>query len=180
LLTIPKYRFAPASLASDYVFGSERPGYPSKVVSSLELNQWLSFMDDQGIERICCLLDEEQLGFYSDSPLLQTYEKKYGSANVLHALVPDFQLCPVDLLVDKILPFLKDSLSNRKKTVVHCSGGKGRTGHVLAAWLVHAENKSPDESIVTVSSLYREPLESIERGNASREDLDRLLVRAGL
>ena len=177
-LVIPKYRFAPASSLDKYIFGSERPGYGSASVSALQIDEWLSFMHSQDIKRVCCLLDEEQLGYYKKPLLLQTYKEKYGSANVLHALIPDFQLCEVDMLVNTIIPFLEDSKLQSKKTVVHCAGGKGRTGHVLAAWLVYSELKSPEEAISIVSSLYREPLEAIERGNASGEDLDRLLLAA--
>jgi hypothetical protein len=173
---IPKFRFAPASPTDDLIFGSERPGYGSDSVTKLQLGEWLSFMDDQGIERVCCLLDETQLRFYENPPLLQAYEERYGSANVLHALVPDFQLCPKDLLTGKILPFIEDSRSQSKKTVVHCAGGKGRTGHVLAAWLVFSEQYSPDDAIREVSSLYREPLEAVERGNATQESLAQLLL----
>lgn len=175
---IPKFRFAPASPTDHYIFGSERPGYGSKSVTKLQIDEWLSFMDSQNIQRVCCLLDEEQLGFYENPSLLQTYQEKYGPENVLHALVPDFQLCQKDILISKVLPFLEDSKFQRKKTIVHCAGGKGRTGHILAAWLVYSESSSPDEAIRTVSSLYREPLEAVERGNASREDLMKLLLAA--
>jgi len=175
-LSVPQFRFAPASNSERYIFGSERPGYGSKNVSASEIEEWLFFMNGQGIQRVCCLLDGEQLGFYKSSPLLQAYETRYKSTNVLHTLIPDFELCEVDLLVNKIIPFLEDSTTQRNKTVVHCAGGKGRTGHVLAAWLVYAEEKSPADAISMVSSLHREPLEAVERGNASRDELDRLLL----
>jgi protein-tyrosine phosphatase len=173
---VPKFRFAPASDTENCIYGSERPGYGSKAVSNKQVEEWLSFMDDQRIERVCCLLDEEQLGYYQEKPLLEIFGSKYGSANVLHASIPDFQLCSLELLVKKILPFLEDSKSQQKKTVVHCAGGKGRTGHVLAAWLVRSEGKTSEEAIATVTAFFREPLEAVERGNATFEDLKKLLL----
>ena len=174
--TIPKFRFAPASDTENYVYGSERPGYGSKVVSKKQVEEWLSFMDDHKIERVCCSLDDEQLNYYQEVPLLEIYQSKYGAANVLHASIPDFQLCSLKFLVKKILPFLEDSRSQLKKTVVHCAGGKGRTGHVLAAWLVSSGAKTPEDALAAVTLLHREPLEAVERGNATFEDLKELLL----
>jgi len=176
--TVPEFRYAPASDTGGYIFGAERPGYGSKDVSRAQLDAWLAFMDSRGIERVCCLLDQEQLEYYKHSPLLETYESKYGSSNVLHALIPDFELSEVSLLVEQILPFLNDSKSYRRNTVVHCAGGKGRTGHVLAAWLVHSEKRSPEEALATVELLFREPLEAIKHGRASYEELKTLLFAA--
>ena len=176
--TIPKFRFAPASKSPGFIYGSERPGYGSNSVSKSQVVEWLSFMDEQKIERICCLLDEEQLGFYRSYPLLAALREKYGDENVLHALVPDFNLCSQDLLIHQLIPFLEESKAQVKRTVVHCAGGKGRTGHVLAAWLVRSERMTPENAISTVSSLFREPLEAVERGNASYDSLINLLLAA--
>lgn len=42
-----------------------------------------------------------------------------------------------EALTGKILPFLLEADKQSEKVVVHCSGGVGRTGLVLAAWLVY-------------------------------------------
>ncbi|WP_236738912.1 protein-tyrosine phosphatase family protein [Chroogloeocystis siderophila] len=39
-------------------------------------------------------------------------------------------------MTQKILPFVRTANKQDEKVVVHCAGGVGRTGHVLAAWLV--------------------------------------------
>lgn len=179
-IPIPQFRFAPASFEEQIVFGSERPGYGSRDVPESQVDEWLSFMEQQGVKRVCCLLDEEQLDYYNHKPLLQAYEERFGMTNVLHALVPDFTLCDTQLLTEKIMPFLEHSKSSSQKTVVHCAGGKGRTGHILAAWIVRSEKRTPEEALAIVASLYREPLEAVERGNASRDELISLLRSAAV
>jgi hypothetical protein len=44
---------------------------------------------------------------------------------------------------------------------VHCSGGVGRTGHILAAWLVAGRGFTHQEAIATVQKTGRNPYEAI-------------------
>ncbi|MEW6495955.1 MAG: protein phosphatase, partial [Cyanobacteriota bacterium] len=46
------------------------------------------------------------------------------------------------------------------KVVVHCSGGIGRTGHVLAAWLASARGFSNNAAIAAVRKTGRNPYEA--------------------
>lgn len=43
---------------------------------------------------------------------------------------------------------------------MHCSGGSGRTGHILAAWLVYRNGISPKEAIRAIKSMGRDPQEA--------------------
>jgi protein-tyrosine phosphatase len=45
--------------------------------------------------------------------------------------------------------------------VVHCSGGIGRTGHVLAAWLVAGRGFSRHSAITAVKRRGRNPYEAV-------------------
>ncbi len=148
------YRFAPASEEEKIVFGASRPGY-----SHQEIYHWIDFMQQQNIQRVCCLLADEQLQYYSN--LLGTYEQEFGSQHVCWGAIADFQLADIDTLTKKILPFLIEADKLKEKVVVHCAGGIGRTGHVLAAWLVCGRGFSNQDAIAAVKRTGRNPHEAV-------------------
>ena len=79
----------------------------------------------------------------------------------LHIPVQDF--CPptieqLNLCVD----FLKDCLKANKKPVVHCMMGYGRTGTILAAYLI-SEGMSANDSIAEVRRKRPGAIETIEQ-----------------
>jgi hypothetical protein len=93
------YKFAAASEKESIVFGSARPGYTHK-----QVKEWIEFMQNQGIQRICCLLPEAQLTRYWD--LLGTYRKTFGLNQVCWAPIEDFHFASSEILLHQILPFL--------------------------------------------------------------------------
>jgi hypothetical protein len=88
------HKFAAASENELIVFGASRPGY-----RDAEIARWIEFMQENKIDRVCCLLPQAQLIRYSD--LLGTYRKIFGYDRVCWAPIVDR-----DILVDRILPFL--------------------------------------------------------------------------
>jgi protein-tyrosine phosphatase len=148
------YKFAPASADELIVFGSARPGYADGQVS-----HWIEFMHDQDIQRVCCLLTEKQFDRYGD--LLGSYQQAFGSERVCWAPIKDFRLATPKLLIDQILPFLAIADQQQEKVVVHCSGGIGRTGHILAAWLVAGRGFDYESAISAVRQTGRNPSEAI-------------------
>lgn len=148
------YKFAPASPQEKIVFGASRPGY-----SQLEVNNWIAFMQQQNIKRVCCLLTHEQLAGYSD--LLGIYQQEFGVEQVCWAAIADFHIADITTLTEKILPFLVTADQQHEKVVVHCSGGIGRTGHVLAAWLVSARGFANQAAIAAVIGTGRNPYEAV-------------------
>jgi protein-tyrosine phosphatase len=148
------YKFAAASENELIVFGSARPGYTNK-----QVNQWIEFMQNQGIQRVCCLLPETQLTRYLTS--LGAYRKAFGLDQVCWAPIEDFNFAAPEILVHQILPFLAIANQQNEKVVVHCSGGIGRTGHILAAWLVAGRGFSSKSAIAAVKQTGRNPYEAV-------------------
>ena len=147
--------FAPSCDGDDIVFGSNRPCRNS----SDTIENWLSFMKENGIMRVVCLLDE-QLGKYDN--LLSDYDEHFGENNVCSAKIPDYEICSTDTLNKIIIPFLEESISKNMPTVIHCSAGMGRTGHVLAAWRYYHHNMDIEKCLDgKYYSGNRNPLEAI-------------------
>ncbi|WP_310426267.1 dual specificity protein phosphatase family protein [Chamaesiphon sp. VAR_48_metabat_135_sub] len=148
------YKFAAASDNELIVFGSTRPGYSHDRVC-----EWIEFMRGRDIQHVCCLLSEKQLNRYAD--LLGNYQQAFGIERVCWAPIEDFSLATPEMLVDRILPFLAIADRQNQKVVVHCSGGIGRTGHILAAWLVAGRGFSSKAAIAAVQKTGRNPYEAI-------------------
>jgi|GEM_PF-719228 len=158
----PGVGFGPAAREERCVFGARRPGYPSPRVPAGEVDEWISFIRSKGIRRVVCLLSRGELEQYDD--LQRAYESAFGAANVLMAPVDDFRLADTGLLVGRVLPFLAESDLSGRMAVVHCAGGSGRTGQVLAAWLTAFRGMSNHEALAAVRATGRNPEESGDPG----------------
>jgi protein-tyrosine phosphatase len=164
-----KFRLGPAARQEVIVFGAQGPAY-----SLLRISEWIAYMKEHGIQRICCLLHQEQLKAYKED-LLSAYGREFGSEKICWAPIPDYHLCDVGLLKERILPFLKDAAHAGEPVVVHCQGGRGRAGHVLAAWLVFGRGFTIEDAVAGVKEMGRNPHEAADWGNAKSEDLYLLL-----
>ncbi len=108
-----------------------------------------------------CLLPPDQLAYYSVD-LLSACRAAFALDDVLSAPIEDFCLSSQANL-KSVMDFLDASVRPGKKTVVHCSCGSGRTGHVLAAWLVHHYGMDARAAADTVMAMpeRRNPLEAV-------------------
>ncbi len=168
------FNFAAASRDENYVFGAQRPGYyASDPIADIEVDKWTEFMQSQGIKRVCCLL-ESQLSKY-ESDLLASYRRWFGDAALCSAPIKDFTFADDELLIETILPFLADSVRSKAPVIVHCSAGLGRTGHVLAAWLVYGRSMTNEDAIKAVMDMGRNPHEAKSSGAAVGSRLNELL-----
>jgi protein-tyrosine phosphatase len=131
-------------------------------------------MMERGIKRVCSLLSQDQLGYYQVD-LLRLYREEFGEDNVCWAPVEDYHLVQKQALVETILPFLKQSDEQDEPVVVHCSGGVGRTGHILAAWLAVGRKLPVEKALSAVQEMGRNPFEAIHAGNATTGELLALL-----
>ena len=170
------YRFAAASESESFIFGASRPGYREAQVS-----EWIAFMKSQEIKRICCLLSAIQIARYAN--LLDAYKDAFGANQVCWAPIEDFTLVASGVLLREILPFLAAADRQSQKAVVHCSGGVGRTGQVLAAWLIAERGFPKEQAIAAVRETGRNPYEAIVaaplRGRSPRhvsQEFSRLLA----
>jgi len=168
-LSNPARGFGPARVGEPTVFGARRPGFPLPVVSSTTVDTWIQFMQSQQIGRVLCLLPQPQLAGYTH--LLQAYMQSFGTSNVCWSPLEDFKLADATALTQVILPFLADADQHQERVVVHCSGGVGRTGHILAAWLVSFRGMSNEQAIQAIRQTGRNPRESGDL------ELDQLLDR---
>jgi protein-tyrosine phosphatase len=166
----PERGFSAASERESFIYGARRPGFPFTRVGQDQVQTWITFMQGQGITRVVCLLPPRQLQAYDD--IINQYRHVFGEDNVLWSPIDDFQLAREDQLIEQILPFLATSDQQKEKAVVHCSGGIGRTGHVLAAWLASHRGMSNEEAIEAVKRQGRNARE------ARNKHLDTLLNQA--
>lgn len=168
------YQFGAASYDEEIIYGAQRPGYGSLQVTPGQVEKWIEFMRGKGIKRVCCLLNEKELNYYPHG-LLDQYREAFGKENVLSAPIDDYHLVDEKVFHKKIMPFLLESVNN-KPAVVHCAGGNGRTGHVLAGWLVYGRGFGAQQALNTVKELGRNPYEAIDEGNADINQLIRFLT----
>lgn len=165
--------FSPASEDERIVFGACMPGYGARSIPESVIYRWISFMKDHNIKRVCSLLAQGQVSYYLVD-LINTYRKEFGNDYVLHAPIEDYHICPKKMLM-KILLFLNDADKKNESVVVHCAGGRGRTGFIHTAWLVKGRGYTIEDAIKTVIKMGRNPLEAVEYGNISQEELYALI-----
>jgi len=164
------FHFGPARSGERIAYGARAPD-----ASPTSIFEWADFMRAQGVTRVCCLLDAEQLAGFPVN-LGAEYKRLFGVSSVLMEPIADHHLCSRQALGGNILPFLRTADTSGERAVIHCWGGNGRTGHVLAAWLVAARGLSPMEAIDAVEATGRLPREAVLAGNATLDELIELLT----
>ncbi len=155
--------FAPAEKGEGWVFGANAPEVGPQVADADQRAlQWIAFMKSRGIGRVCCLLDPSALRRWTGTGLIELYRQELGAEAVLHAPIGDYATCDTDLFLGTILPFLEAVERSGEKTVVHCMAGFGRTGQVLAAWLIAARGLGVADAVerVTKAGASRDPLQA--------------------
>lgn len=70
--------------------------------------------------------------------------------------------------LDEIVKFIEGRIAQSKPVLVHCGEGKGRTGTVLASYLVR-HGSSAEEAIRVVREKRPGSIQTIEQENAIRE-----------
>ncbi|MCR4289267.1 MAG: dual specificity protein phosphatase family protein [Candidatus Scalindua sp.] len=91
------------------------------------------FLKEKGLEAIVSL---------TEYPLSEMLIEEFGFT-VKHIPVRDFQAPTLEQIED-FVAFAKNARSEGKKLVVHCDAGIGRTGTILACYLVSKGRKAAD------------------------------------
>jgi atypical dual specificity phosphatase len=83
----------------------------------------------------------------------------------LHLAVEDFGAPNIEELVQAV-NFIDQQISSGKAVMVHCAAGKGRTGAVLAAYLVKKQNLTAEQAIEKVRGMRPGSVQSISQETA--------------
>ncbi len=120
---------------------------PWSIVTDLE------FLKDNGIEAIVSL---------TLIPLHKTLIEEFGF-EYKHIPIPDFT-SPTQDQIEEFLFFANGLVSSKKKIVVHCDAGIGRTGTMLACYLV-SKGHTALQAISEVRRRRPGSIETLEQEN---------------
>lgn len=130
---------------------------PLSIVADLE------FLKDHGIEAIVSLTQ-----FQLHKTLIEEFGFEYK-----HIPVPDFTP-PTQSQIEEFLSFVNGLTSSKKKIVVHCDAGIGRTGTMLACYLV-SKGHTAQYAISEVRRRRPGSIETLEQADAIIQYEERFL-----
>ena len=87
-----------------------------------------------------------------ESPLDPAWFPKESSIDYKHVKVQDFGAPPVEEL-NQVINYIDNEIQSGKPVIVHCNGGSGRTGTVLAAYLMKKEGLTADQAALKVKEI---------------------------
>ncbi|EGT47696.1 hypothetical protein CAEBREN_01842 [Caenorhabditis brenneri] len=121
---------------------------------------------ENGIQSVINLQESGEHSFCGSGNLSSGFS--YDPENLMRSGIyhynfplPDFQACTSNRLLD-IVKVVDFALSHGK-IAVHCHAGHGRTGMVIAAWMMYALGMSPSQAVDTVRSRRAKAVQSKEQ-----------------
>jgi len=88
-----------------------------------------------------------------------------GDIDYLHLAVEDFGAPNMEELVQAV-DFIDQQISSGRPVMVHCAAGKGRTGAVLAAYLVKKQNLTAEQAIEKIRNMRPGSVQSVSQETA--------------
>jgi len=88
-------------------------------------------------------------------------------AQTIHLPVPDSN-APTQAQLDDGVAAIRNALHEGKRVAVHCGAGLGRSGTLIAAFLV-SQGAAPDDAMAQVRTARPGSIETLEQESAVRE-----------
>jgi atypical dual specificity phosphatase len=88
-----------------------------------------------------------------------------GDIDYLHLMVEDYGAPTMEVL-DETVDYIDEKIRRGKPVLVHCAAGKGRTGAVLAAYLIKKENLTADQAIEKIRFMRPGSVQSVTQETA--------------
>jgi len=129
---------------------------PRNIVEDLgERNDFIKKCDVNKLKVVCCLTETHEFKKYSGMDGLLDFYRRECRLTVYNRAIPDFQIPTQGDLVNNILDLVYH-LSKGENCLIHCAGGSGRTGMVIAAIIQNLGVYDPVTRIRKVKSTYVE------------------------
>ena len=83
----------------------------------------------------------------------------------LHLMVEDYGVPNIEVL-DEAVNYIDKKIQSGKPVLVHCAAGKGRTGALLAAYMIKKENLTAEQAIEKIRLMRPGSVQSVTQETA--------------
>jgi atypical dual specificity phosphatase len=83
----------------------------------------------------------------------------------LHLVVEDYGVPNMEVL-DEAVNYIDNKIQRGKPVLVHCAAGKGRTGALLAAYMIKKENLTAEQAIEKIRLMRPGSVQSVTQETA--------------
>ncbi|EPG72992.1 cyclin-dependent kinase inhibitor 3 [Leptospira fainei serovar Hurstbridge str. BUT 6] len=134
---------------------------PGRKDRNRDLPQDIKTLKEEGVNRVISLLTENEYSEYGVIEIKEVY-KTEGLDPIFFPILD--QRIPDRKSLNELLEKIDKDLLSGKNVLIHCVGGLGRSGTIVAAYLILCSGYTVDEAIRTVREVRSErAIESIEQ-----------------